>query len=144
MIPTFWKCSNTGIRSSQITGLFWRQQKASFLLPGNIFVSGLKFPLIGSLMFDYDRHMKRPLLILGTCCMRWKLGNWHALIHLKTQLSFVTLLMVILKNRKKNADKIVLMREVKFREKILGTEYSAMKLNQENVYRWGSGHSSEF
>ena len=34
------------------------------------------------------------------------------------------------------------MREVEFREKVLGIGYSAMKPDLENLQQWGSGHSS--
>lgn len=71
-----------------------------------------------------------------------KIGELTGYYSLTMQLSFVNLLIVILKNRKNNAEEIILMREVEFREKVLGIGYSAMKLNLESVQQWGSGHSS--
>lgn len=71
-----------------------------------------------------------------------KIGELTHYYSLTMQLSFVNLLIVILKNRKKNAEEIILMREVEFREKVLGIGYSAMKLHLESVQQWGSGHSS--
>lgn len=49
-----------------------------------------------------------------------KIGELTGYYSLTMQLSFVNLLIVILKNRKNNAEEIILMREVEFREKVLG------------------------
>lgn len=85
----------------------------------NIFISGLMLPLIESVILNYDTDFKRTLVPWAHVTWGLKIPKFTHYYTLTTQLSLVSVLIVILKN-KYNMEEIILMREVGFREKILG------------------------